>query len=252
MLFRQLFDPESSTYTYLIGDNHTTQEAILVDSVLEQVNRDLKLLKELNLTLKFCLETHIHADHITGTGKLRDITGCQAVVPVNAQVNCADRFIKDGEIIKLGKVEIQAIETLGHTDSHMAYLVNQERVLTGDALLIRGCGRTDFQGGNAGILYDSVTNKLFTLPDSTLVYPGHDYHGQTVSTIGEEKQYNPRFTGYSDGYKASLSNNLLHSKSVAFKHRSDFIQLMNNLNLSFPKKITQAVPANKSCGQVRN
>lgn len=228
MLFRQLFDRESSTYTYLIAD-HTTQEAILVDSVLEQVERELKLLKELNLTLKFCLETHIHADHITGTGKLRDLTGCQAIVPVNAQVNGADRFIKDGEIIKLGTVEIQAIETLGHTDSHMAYLVNQERVLTGDALLIRGCGRTDFQSGNAGTLYDSVTNKLFTLPDNTLVYPAHDYHGQTVSTIGEEKQGNPRFTR---------------------RNRLQFIKLMNNLNLAFPKKIMKAVPANKSCGKV--
>ncbi|MGL4881530.1 MAG: MBL fold metallo-hydrolase [Waterburya sp.] len=228
MLFRQLFDRESSTYTYLIADR-ITNEAILVDSVLEQVERELKLLKELNLTLKFCLETHIHADHITGTGKLRDLTGCQAIVPVNAQVNGADRFIKDGEIIKLGTVEIQAIETLGHTDSHMAYLVNQERVLTGDALLIRGCGRTDFQSGNAGTLYDSVTNKLFSLPDNTLVYPAHDYNGQTVSTIGEEKQWNSRFTG---------------------RDRANFIKLMNNLDLSFPKKIMEAVPANKSCGKV--
>jgi sulfur dioxygenase len=229
MLFRQLFDRESSTYSYLIADNRTTNEAVLVDSVLEQVERDLKLLKELNLTLKFCLETHIHADHITGTGKLRDLTGCQAIVPVNAQVNCADRFIKDGEIIKLGTVEIQAIETLGHTDSHMAYLVNQKRVLTGDALLIRGCGRTDFQSGDAGRLYDSVTQKLFTLPDNTLVYPAHDYHGHTVSTIEEEKQWNPRFTE---------------------RNRSNFIKLMNNLDLSFPRKIMEAVPANKSCGKV--
>jgi sulfur dioxygenase len=228
MLFRQLFDRQSSTYTYLIA-NRATQEAILVDSVLEQVEREFKLLKELNLTLKFCLETHIHADHITGTGKLRDLTGCQAIVPVKAQVNCADRFIKDGEIIKLGTVEIQAIETLGHTDSHMAYLINQERVLTGDALLIRGCGRTDFQSGNAGTLYDSVTKKLFTLPDNTLVYPAHDYNGQTVSTIGEEKQWNPRFTR---------------------RDRIQFIKLMNNLDLSYPKKIMEAVPANKSCGKV--
>ncbi len=236
MLFRQLFDRESSTCTYLIAD-HTTQEAILVDSVLEQVERELKLLKELNLTLKFCLETHIHADHITGTGKLRDLTGCQAIVPVNAQVNGADRFIKDGEIIKLGTVEIKAIETLGHTDSHMAYLINQERVLTGDALLIRGCGRTDFQSGNAGTLYDSVTNKLFTLPDNTLVYPAHDYHGQIVSTIGEEKQWNPRFTRR-DEAKPTL------------RDRIQFIKLMNNLDLSYPRKIMEAVPANKSCGKV--
>ncbi|MGB5632313.1 MAG: MBL fold metallo-hydrolase [Waterburya sp.] len=228
MLFRQLYDHESSTYTYLIADT-STREAVLVDSVLEQVERDLKLLQELNLTLRYSLETHIHADHITGTDKLRDRTGCQGVVPINAQANCADRFIQDGETIKLGEVEIKAIATPGHTDSHMAYLINQDRVLTGDALLIRGCGRTDFQNGNAAALYDSVTKRLFTLADDILVYPAHDYHGQTVSTIGEEKQWNPRF-----------------------KQRDcqDFIELMNNLDLSYPRKMMEAVPANQSCGQV--
>ena len=228
MLFRQLYDRESSTYTYLIADR-STKEAILVDSVLEQVERDLALLQELNLTLKYCLETHIHADHITGTGKLRDRTGCQGVVPINAQANCADRFIQDHETIKLGEVEIKAIETLGHTDSHMAYLINHDRVLTGDALLIRGCGRTDFQNGNATALYDSVTRKLFSLADDILVYPAHDYHGRTVSTIGEEKQLNPRFKQ---------------------RDRQNFIELMNNLNLSYPRKMMEAVPANQSCGQV--
>ncbi|MGK7935944.1 MAG: MBL fold metallo-hydrolase [Xenococcaceae cyanobacterium] len=228
MLFRQLFDQESSTYTYLIADTKT-KEAILVDPVLEQVERDLKLLKELNLTLKFCLETHIHADHITGTGKLRDLTGCQGIVPANAQAKCADRFIEDGEAITLGNIEIKAIETWGHTDSHMAYLVNKDKVLTGDALFIRGCGRTDFQSGNAGMLYDSVTQKLFTLPEETLVYPGHDYCGHTVSTIGEEKRWNPRFVG---------------------RDRALFIEFMNNLNLPDPKKMMEAVPANQSCGQV--
>ena len=228
MLFRQLYDRESSTYTYLIAER-STKEAILVDSVLEQVERDLTLLQELNLTLKYCLETHIHADHITGTGKLRDRTGCQGVVPINAQANCADRFIQDHETIKLGEVEIKAIETLGHTDSHMAYLINHDRVLTGDALLIRGCGRTDFQNGNAAALYDSVTKKLFSLADDILVYPAHDYHGCTVSTIGEEKQLNPRFKQ---------------------RDRQNFIELMNNLDLSYPRKMMEAVPANQSCGQV--
>lgn len=228
MLFRQLFDRESSTYSYLIADT-ATQEAILVDSVLDQVKRDIQLLKELNLTLKFCLETHIHADHITGTAKLRDLTGCQGIIPVNAQIKCADRFIKDRELIKVGNIEIQTMETLGHTDSHMAYLVNKDRVLTGDALLIRGCGRTDFQNGDAGALFDSVTNKLFTLPDNTLVYPAHDYHGRTVSTIGEEKQWNSRFLG---------------------RDRHDFKELMNNLDLSYPQKMMEAVPANQSCGKV--
>ena len=236
MLFRQLFDKESSTYTYLVADSET-REAALVDPVLEQVERDFKLVRELNLALKFCLETHIHADHITGTGKLRQLTGCLGILPVNAQANCADRFIRDGEIITLGKIEIKAYETLGHTDSHMAYLVNgdlasealRDRILTGDALFIRGCGRTDFQSGDPGALYDSVTKKLFTLPDETLVYPAHDYRGYTVSTIGEEKKWNPRFAGRS---------------------RDNFIKFMNNLNLQIPKKMMEAVPANQSCGMV--
>ena len=186
MIFRQLFDKESSTYTYLVADSET-REAILVDPVLEQVERDFQLVRELNLTLKFCLETHIHADHITGTGRLRQLTNCQGIVPVNAQAKCADRFIRDGDVITLGKIKITALETPGHTDSHMAYLVNENRILTGDALFIRGCGRTDFQNGNPGALYDSVTQQLFTLPDETLVYPAHDYRGQTVNNWGRKK-----------------------------------------------------------------
>ena len=227
MLFRQLFDSESSTYTYLLADLEQ-QKAILVDPVIEHLQRDLKLLKELDLILIYCLETHIHADHITGTGKLRAITGCLGIVPENAEASCADRHIKDGETLELGKIVIKAIATPGHTDSHMTYLINQDRVLTGDALFIRGCGRTDFQSGSPGQLYNSVTQKLFTLSDRTLVYPAHDYRGQTVSTIGEEKKWNPRFAG---------------------KDRQSFIQFMNNLNLPDPKKIMEAVPANQQCGQ---
>jgi glyoxylase-like metal-dependent hydrolase (beta-lactamase superfamily II) len=228
MLFRQLFDRESSTYTYLIADLEA-QAAILVDPVLEQVERDLKLIEELGLRLRSCLETHIHADHITGTGQLRKLTGCLGIVPEKAQAECADRQIKDGEVIHLESIVIKAIATPGHTDSHMAYLVNGKQVLTGDTLLIRGCGRTDFQSGDAGTLYDSVTKKLFTLPDDTLVYPSHDYRGHTVSTIGEEKRHNPRFAG---------------------RNRQDFIEFMNNLNLPDPKKMMEALPANEMCGQV--
>jgi sulfur dioxygenase len=228
MLFRQLYDSETSTYTYLIADEKT-KEAALIDPVIEQVERDLKLIQELGLTLRYCLETHIHADHVTGTGKLRELTGCEGVVPENAQADCANRWIKEEEVLKVGDVEIKAIATLGHTDSHMSYLVNQDRLLTGDSLLIRGCGRTDFQSGNPGWMYDHVTQKLWTLPDQTLVYPGHDYRGNTVSTIGEEKQFNPRFVG---------------------KDRASFIEQMNHLNLPNPKKIAEAVPANQKCGNI--
>jgi sulfur dioxygenase len=229
MLFRQLFEKETSTYTYLIADEKT-KDAVLVDSVIETVERDLQLIKELGLTLRYALETHIHADHVTGAGKLRQLTGCLGVVPENANVDCADRFMKDGEILKVGSVEIKAIFTPGHTDIDMSYLVNNQIILTGDALFIRGCGRTDFQSGNSGKLYDAITQRLFTLPDETIVYPGHDYRGQTVSTIGEEKHFNPRFVG---------------------RDRQNFIEFMTNLNLPNPQKIMEALPANQQCGNVQ-
>lgn len=228
MLFRQLFDQDTWTYTYLIADPQT-KEAALVDPVLEQVERDYQLINELGLTLRYCLETHVHADHVTGTGKLRALTHCEGIVPENAQVACANGVIKDGEVLRLGDVTIDAIATPGHTDSHNAYLVNGTHLLTGDSLFIRGCGRTDFQSGDPGLMYDVVTQNLFNLPDETLVYPGHDYKGQTVSTIGEEKRFNPRFLG---------------------RDRANFIEFMKNLNLPNPKKIMEAVPANQSCGNV--
>jgi sulfur dioxygenase len=228
MLFRQLFDQDTWTYTYLIADPQT-KEAALVDPVLEQVERDYQLINELGLTLRYCLETHVHADHITGTGKLRELTNCEGIVPENAQVACASGVIKNGEVLRLGDVTIDAIATPGHTDSHNAYLVNGTHLLTGDSLFIRGCGRTDFQSGDSGLMYDVVTQHLFNLPDETLVYPGHDYKGQSVSTIGEEKRFNPRFLG---------------------RDRANFIEFMKNLNLPNPKKIMEAVPANQSCGNV--
>lgn len=228
MLFRQLFDQDTWTYTYLIADPQT-KEAALVDPVLEQVERDYQLINELGLTLRYCLETHVHADHVTGTGKLRALTHCEGIVPENAQVACANGVIKDGEVLRLGDVTIDAIATPGHTDSHNAYLVNGTHLLTGDSLFIRGCGRTDFQSGDPGLMYDVVTQNLFNLPDETLVYPGHDYKGQSVSTIGEEKRFNPRFLG---------------------RDRANFIEFMKNLNLPNPKKIMEAVPANQGCGNV--
>ncbi len=226
LLFRQFFDPESSTYTYLIADSQT-KAAVLVDTVLEQVERDLQVLHDLGLTLRYCLETHIHADHITGAGKLRKQTGCQVMVASNTSARSFDRFLGDRETLTVGTVRIEAIATPGHTDSHLAYLVNNTHLLTGDALLIRGCGRTDFQSGDAGTLYDTVTIQLFTLPEDTLVYPAHDYKGRTVSTIGEEKRLNPRFVGRS---------------------RDQFITIMSHLGLSYPKKMNEAVPANEYCG----
>ncbi len=228
IIFRQLFDRESSTYTYLIADP-TTKAAILIDPVLEQVERDLQVLQELGLSLSHCLETHIHADHITGANKLKELTGCLNIWPEKTQVSDADGYITDCSIWQLGNIQLEAISTPGHTDSHMSYLINDIYLLTGDALLIRGCGRTDFQNGSAELLYDTITNKLFKLPDRTFVYPCHDYQGRTVSTIGEEKQWNSRFVGRS---------------------RQEFIQLMNNLNLPYPKKMPVAVSANQQGGKV--
>ncbi len=229
MLFRQLFDAESSTYTYLLADR-ATQTAILIDPVLEQVERDLKLLFELGLTLKYCIETHIHADHVTGAGVLRNETNCLGLVPIGSGVQNIDRELQDNEVLELGSIYLKAMATPGHTESHMAYLINHTQVLTGDALFIRGCGRTDFQGGDPGVLFESVNQKLFSLPSSTLIYPGHDYRGHTVSTVGEEKQYNPRF---------------------ANKDKAAFIELMMHLNLPLPKNMAQAVPANLLGGQLK-
>lgn len=228
MLFRQLFDPVTSTYTYLVADLQT-HAAILIDPVLEQHERDLQLLKELGLSLRYCLETHIHADHITGAGKLRAVTGCKNIVPNLSEVDCADQLLRDGATLVIDGITVLALATPGHTDSHMAYLINGTHLLTGDSLLIRGCGRTDFQSGDPGVLFDSITEKIWTLPDTTLIYPGHDYRGHTVSSVGEEKRYNPRLVG---------------------KSRQDFIALMNGLNLPNPQKIMEAVPANQKCGDL--
>ncbi|QRK10739.1 MBL fold metallo-hydrolase [Archangium violaceum] len=225
MLFRQLFDAETWTYTYLIADE-ATREAALIDPVLEQVDRDLQLLTELGLKLTLVLETHVHADHITGAGQLRERTGARvAASPAGAP--CVDLQVKDGEELAVGGLRIQVIATPGHTDDSLSFLVGN-KLFTGDALLIRACGRADFQNGNAGQLYDSITGRLFTLPDETEVYPGHDYAGLMMSTIGEEKRHNPRLAG---------------------KSREAFIEFMNNRKLAPPKKLDIAVPANRACGK---
>ena len=228
MNIRQLFDAASSTYTYLLWDEETAAAA-LIDSVLEQVDRDETIIRELGLDLSWLLETHIHADHITGSGTLRQRSQLKAKVALHkaSGSKCADRHLQDGDEIKLGNQVIKVIYTPGHTDTDVSYLIDRA-VFTGDALLIHGSGRTDFQSGDAGTGYDSITGKLFTLPDETIVYPGHDYKGQTMSTIGEQKKFNPRIGGE--------------------RSREEYIAIMNALNLAKPERIDEAVPANMACG----
>ena len=230
MILRQLIDKTSSTYTYLIADEQS-KEAILIDPVQEQLDRDLALLEELDLTLVYTLETHLHADHITAGGQLRKRLGSKTVVASNCGAECADRFVDHHDIITIGSLSLQVRRTPGHTSGCISYILEhdgQTYAFTGDALMIRGCGRTDFQEGSAEILYQSVHEQLFTLPDETIVYPGHNYKGVLSSTILEEKRYNPRLR---------LENT-----------KDRFIEIMSNLRLSPPKKIAQALPANQQCG----
>lgn len=226
MIFVQLFEQESSTYSYLLGDAET-REAVLIDPVIETVDRDLKLIDEMGLKLKFVLDTHVHADHITGAGEIRKRTGAKTVVAESAGLECVDMPAKEGDVYSFGKHQIKVLETPGHTDGCLSYLVG-DKVFTGDALLVRGTGRTDFQQGSSEKLYDSITKKLFSLPDETLVYPGHDYRGLTVTTIGLEKKYNPRIGGG--------------------RTKTEFVQILAELKLAQPKKIHEAVPANLQCG----
>ncbi len=226
LIFRQLFDPTSSTYTYLLGDAESGV-AVLIDPVLEMVERDLKLIDELNLKLLYVLDTHVHADHVTGAGLIRERTGAKSAVASRAQVACADVHLKEGDVIRFGTHSLNVLETPGHTDSSLSFYCNG-MVFTGDALLIRGCGRTDFQGGSADQLYQSVREKLFALHETTQVFPGHDYKGMTSSTIKEELAHNPR----------------LAAQITA----DQFRQVMKNLKLDYPKQMDRAVPANQSCG----
>jgi glyoxylase-like metal-dependent hydrolase (beta-lactamase superfamily II) len=231
MLFRQLFEPQSSTYTYLIGCERT-REAALIDPVVETIERDLAELDALGLSIRFTIETHIHADHVTGASALRERTGCRCAVPEKSGAAHADVAVREGEAIRVGELELQPLYTPGHTDDHHSYFLHhsgEARVFTGDALLIDGCGRTDFQNGDSATLYRSVHEKLFSLPEETLVYPGHDYQQRRVSSIGQERDRNPRLGG---------------AKSV-----NEFIEVMAALNLPRPKKMDVAVPANRLLGQ---
>ncbi len=226
LIFRQLFEPMSSTYTYILGDSQS-KEALIIDPVKETMDRDLQILSELHLNLKIVVETHIHADHITSSGPLREKTGAAIFVGAGTELMTADRLLKDGESFHCGSFEMKTLATPGHTDGCTSFYM-APFVFTGDALLIRGCGRTDFQQGNSETLFRSVREKLFTLPDDTLVYPAHDYKGRTCSSIKEEKEFNPRL---------KMSNSL-----------DEFKQIMEDLDLKPPKKIDVAVPANMKSG----
>ena len=225
MFFRQLFHPESSTYTYILADS-TWRDAVVIDAVSDATNAVLATLREQDLHLTHILETHLHADHISAAKKLREVTDAQVVLSALAGADCADLQVSDGDFLVLGDDVIRVLATPGHTPESLSFRWH-DRVFTGDALLIGGCGRTDFQGGDAGTLYDSITEKLFVLPEETLIYPGHDYQGRRVSCIAEEKHLNPRLAG---------------------KSREEFIEIMHNLDLPKPKLIDVAVPANRLCG----
>lgn len=227
MIFKQLFDSDTSTYTYLLGCE-SSRKAILIDTVATQIDSYLALLKELNLTLIYTLETHVHADHVTAAGILREKAGSKSVVHRDAGAMCADLMVTDGVFLQIGSIEIKVLHTPGHTSGCVSYLL-ADRVFTGDALLINGSGRTDFQQGDPATLYRSITQKLFTLPADTLVYPGHDYHGFTVSSIKQEIALNPR-----------LGNG---------KTEAEFIAMMSQLQLPYPKHIDEALPANQACGK---
>lgn len=227
MIFRQLFDAECSTYTYLIGDE-ATRQAVLIDPVLEQVDRDLQFVRELDLTLSHVFDTHVHADHVTASGVLRERTAC-TVVGGEGGASCANVHVRHGDEVRVGGLVFRVLATPGHTDDSVSYLLG-DKVFTGDAMLVRANGRTDFQNGDAGQLFDSITRVLFTLPDDTLIYPGHDYKGRTVTSVREEKRHNPR---------------------VAGKSRAEFIEVMANLNLPKPRKLDLAVPANRACGHTQ-
>ncbi len=225
MIFRQLFDPVSSTFTYLLADRHGG-EALIIDPVLENVSYYSQLVRELDLKLVMAVDTHIHADHITGAGHLREVSKCMYAMGEQTRAECVSHHFKDNDALVVGKLVLRAWYTPGHTDDSYSFVM-KDRVFTGDTLLIRGTGRTDFQNGDAGAQYDSIFGRLLTLPDNMLVYPAHDYQGRTSSSIIEERVYNPRLQ--------------VHT-------REQYIEQMNALVLDPPAKIAEALPANMSCG----
>jgi sulfur dioxygenase len=229
MVFRQLFDPQSSTYTYLLGDA-VSREAVLIDPVFEQARRDAALVEELGLKLAWTLETHVHADHVTGASLLKQKLGSRIALGAASGAEGADRYLSAGETIRFGQRHVEARPTPGHTSGCVTYVLDDRSMaFTGDALLIRGCGRTDFQQGDARVLFRSVREQVFSLPDACLLYPGHDYRGLTATSVGEEKLYNPRL-----------------AESVG---EGDFVGYMTHLGLPHPKQMEVAVPANLQCGR---
>jgi len=228
MLFRQLFDQDSSTYTYLLADE-ASRKALIIDPVFEQIDRDSTLIDELQLELVWALDTHVHADHVTALGLLSQRFKARTVLSERGGAVCADRLVKHGDRVVFGQHELEVRETPGHTSGCLSYICDaQELAFTGDALLIRGCGRTDFQQGSAATLYRSVHEQLFSLPAETLLYPAHDYKGRTVSSVAEERRFNPR---------------LGQGKSI-----EEFTRIMSELQLPYPRKMDVAVPSNFNCG----
>jgi len=230
MLFKQLFEPDSSTYSYLLACPNTGECAI-IDPVLDTAQRDLSVLQAHNLKLTYTIDTHIHADHLSGASRLKALTDSKIAYPAIDELPCADIGLQEGVTFRVGTIEIHPLFTPGHTDHHHAYLINtpvHSMLFTGDALMIDGVGRTDFQSGDSEVLYKSIQQKFFTLPDETLVYPCHDYERRHISTIAQEKERN---------------------KHIAGKSMEEFKQTMEGLDLPYPRKIDFAVPGNQECGQ---
>tara|TARA_B100000941_G_scaffold116300_1_gene81659 strand:+ start:315 stop:995 length:681 start_codon:yes stop_codon:yes gene_type:complete len=225
MIFKQVFDQKSSTYTYIIASAQG-REALIIDPVLENVEDYIKILNQLNLKLVKVIDTHIHADHVTGAGKLRDKTKCVTIMGEHTPTDAVEVKVKDDEIIELDSFKIRALYTPGHTSDSFCFLMNNY-LFSGDTLLINGTGRTDFQNGSSKDAYDSIFNRLLKLPDETLLYPAHDYKGETVSTIGKEKRSNPR---------------------LQVRNVDEYIDIMNNLNLRKPEKIDFNVECNLKLG----